>query len=269
MKNRNAFLISSILHIFLLGILIVNFNFSKPKPIIMAAHEASEPIHAITVDQTKIDQQIKHLKNIEHRKKQAEEQRIKRLQRQAQQAAQKTKQEEQKLASLDEKRRQYEAKQKQEKAEAIRRENAEKTRLESIKKQREAEELERKMRAEESEMLEKQIKEEQKQLALAQAKRWQTEIDKYTALITHAIGRHWIQPDNLTEDISCVLLIKLSPSGEVIDVNLVTSSGDSILDRSATNAVHKASPLPVPSDPELFAKFREIRLKVKPEGYII
>jgi colicin import membrane protein len=62
--------------------------------------------------------------------------------------------------------------------------------------------------------------------------------------------------------------VRLGDGGEVLDVKLVRSSGYSQLDNSATAAVYKASPLPVPGDPELFEKFREIRLLVKPQGYL-
>jgi colicin import membrane protein len=48
--------------------------------------------------------------------------------------------------------------------------------------------------------------------------------------------------------------VRLAADGSVIDVAILTSSGDDIFDRSAENAVNSASPLPVPSDKELFAR---------------
>lgn len=109
---------------------------------------------------------------------------------------------------------------------------------------------------------------EQQQLSQAQQRQWQTQIEKYTALIAHAVGKQWLVPEGVQDDISCVLLIRLAPNGEVLDVKLARSSGDALLDRSASSAVYKASPLPVPSEPELFDKFREIRLLVRPQGYL-
>jgi colicin import membrane protein len=38
------------------------------------------------------------------------------------------------------------------------------------------------------------------------------------------------------------------------------------LDCSAIATVYKVSPLPVPTEPELFDKMREISLTVQPEG---
>jgi colicin import membrane protein len=46
----------------------------------------------------------------------------------------------------------------------------------------------------------------------------------------------------------------------------VSSSGDAVFDRSAENAVRKASPLPVPQDKVLFNKdFRVFAFVFKPE----
>jgi colicin import membrane protein len=47
---------------------------------------------------------------------------------------------------------------------------------------------------------------------------------------------------------------------------VVSSSGDPIFDRSAENAVSKASPLPVPQDKSLFNdEFRVFTFVFKPE----
>ena len=51
-----------------------------------------------------------------------------------------------------------------------------------------------------------------------------------------------------------------------MEVSLIRSSGDPILDRSAQTAIYKASPLPVPADPTTFNLFREISLTVRPEN---
>jgi colicin import membrane protein len=55
------------------------------------------------------------------------------------------------------------------------------------------------------------------------------------------------------------------PGGEVADVRIVQSSGNEIFDRQAEAAVKKASPLPVPADPRLFEKVREINFIFAPE----
>ena len=91
------------------------------------------------------------------------------------------------------------------------------------------------------------------------------EVDKYKALIVNAIGRHWILPDNADSALSSQFRIRLAPDGAVLEVSLTRSSGDALLDRSAQTAIYKASPLPVPTDSETFALFRDISLTVRPE----
>jgi colicin import membrane protein len=277
-NQKTAFFISLGIHSLLLGFFLFSVNWMTPKhPVLEASEVSPEPIRAITLSQDKLEKQIKAIKTEETEKKHAEETRVKRLEEKAKQAAAETSEEKQRLAELTEKRRkevleqQEEAVKAKQQLEKVQREQAaEKARLEKLKKQRQEEEIERQLRSEEAEWLAKEMQKEQQTLAAATANQAdQSEIDKYTALITHAIGRHWIRPDSVVGDISCILFIRLSPNGEVLDVNLVTSSGDPLLDRSATAAVRKASPLPVPDSPELFPKFREIRLKVKPEGYLM
>jgi len=93
------------------------------------------------------------------------------------------------------------------------------------------------------------------------------EIDKYKALIIQAIASEWIVPENIDENSTCKLLVTVAPKGIVISVQLIESSGNALLDRSAKTAVLKASPLPVP-DGVLFENFRTIRLTVKPQGMV-
>ena len=92
------------------------------------------------------------------------------------------------------------------------------------------------------------------------------EVDKYKALIIGAISRQWILPENADSRMSSQFRIRLAPNGVVLDVSLMRSSGDPILDHSAQSAIYKASPLPVPTDPDAFNMFREISLTVRPEN---
>lgn len=96
----------------------------------------------------------------------------------------------------------------------------------------------------------------------------QSQVDKYAALIQQVISQQWNVPDDVQKDQIGKLLVRLAPGGVVLSVDIIQSSGNLALDRSARIAVLKASPLPVPSDPALFAKFRELRLTVEPQGII-
>jgi colicin import membrane protein len=92
------------------------------------------------------------------------------------------------------------------------------------------------------------------------------EVDKYKAKILNAIGRQWILPEEISPELSSQFRIRLAPDGSVLSVSLSKSSGDPRLDRSAESAILKASPLPVPSDMDVFNVFRDITLTVRPEN---
>jgi colicin import membrane protein len=87
-----------------------------------------------------------------------------------------------------------------------------------------------------------------------------------TAAIQQKVNNRWIKPISSRKGLNCTIRVKLLPSGDVMDASVIRSSGDSVFDRSAENAVRKASPLPVPKDRELFAKsFRTFVFEFKPE----
>jgi colicin import membrane protein len=71
---------------------------------------------------------------------------------------------------------------------------------------------------------------------------------------------------NVSQGLKCTIQVKLLSSGVVMDAIVISGSGDPVFDRSAENAVRKASPLPVPSDKNLFnAKFRPLTLVFDPD----
>ncbi len=111
-------------------------------------------------------------------------------------------------------------------------------------------------------MLDEDIKLKGKQLREAQGV-----VNKYQALIIQAISEHWLVPPQANKKLYCLLMIRLSPGGMVLDVQVTKSSGDPALDSSARAAVLKASPLPVPKG-EGFEPFRQFVLKVKPENVV-
>ncbi len=118
-----------------------------------------------------------------------------------------------------------------------------------------AQELKNQMIAEQKQM--QDLKQQQQQM--------QGVIDKYRALIQQAIQQHWIVPDGVMNKTMAILAIRLAPDGTVISVNIVKSSGNDALDRSAIAAVYKAQPLPLPNDATLFNNFRNLELTVKPQ----
>ena len=112
------------------------------------------------------------------------------------------------------------------------------------------------------------MQQEQKRLAATMTQQMHGVVDKYKALILQTISQHWIVPTNADKKLTAELLIRLAPGGLVLDVQLIKSSGDAALDRSARAAVFNASPLPVPTDSDAFTAFRQFVLKVKPENVL-
>ncbi|MGH8512213.1 MAG: cell envelope integrity protein TolA, partial [Gammaproteobacteria bacterium] len=90
----------------------------------------------------------------------------------------------------------------------------------------------------------------------------QSEINKYIKLIRTQIGNTFKYPER---GLSCELLVKMVPGGDVVDAKVIRSSGNAVFDRQAEIAVRKASPLPVPDDPRLFRQLREIQFVFEPE----
>lgn len=233
-----------------------------------------QPIQAVSVDSQEVMAEISRLKSERLKKQQAEEQRQKRLAQRAEEARLKRIQEQKKLDQI---------KRDAAKAERDRtlRLEQEKKRLAQLAKQKAAEEKELADVKAKAEALKQKHEEEQKKLAALKQKeldeakakeaaarqhRVAGEVNKYKALIVGAIGQQWIVPDRSDRTLSSQFRIKLAPNGAVLEVSLMRSSGDPILDRSAQTAIYKASPLPVPTDPELFNMFRDISLTVRPES---
>jgi colicin import membrane protein len=84
----------------------------------------------------------------------------------------------------------------------------------------------------------------------------------YIFAIQQTIVRNWVRPPTAIEGLECIVNVRQLPGGEVISVTIGTCNGDSTVRRSIEAAVHKASPLPAPSDPGVFD--RNLRLEFRP-----
>lgn len=185
-----------------------------------------------------------------------EAQRIEELKKKKEELLQQQAEEEKKLIELNKKKAQEHAK-----AEKLKAEKAamEKLRADKAAAQAKAD-LERKRQADAAAAQRAAAAQNAERQALIAG-----EVDKYKALIVNAIGRNWILPENVDSSLTSKFRIRLGADGTVLDVALIVSSGDPLLDRSAQNAIYKASPLPVPSDADTFNLFRDISLTVSPK----
>jgi len=128
--------------------------------------------------------------------------------------------------------------------------------------------FEKVLREQAEKSLREQLLDEEIKLQGQQSRQAQGEVNKYKALILQAISENWIVPPQANKKLFCELMIRMAPGGMVLDVQVSKSSGDPALDSSARAAVLKSSPLPVPKDSEAFESFRQFVLKVKPENII-
>ena len=92
------------------------------------------------------------------------------------------------------------------------------------------------------------------------------EAEQAKLAIKQKVNRSWIRPASATAGLKCTIRVRLLSDGTVMDAEVISSSGDEDFDRSAENAVNKASPLPVPKDKELFAReFRSFQFLFNPK----
>lgn len=90
------------------------------------------------------------------------------------------------------------------------------------------------------------------------------QIDGYVDKIKAKIKSKVILPPDLSGNPQAEFDVILMPTGEVLDIKLTRSSGSSAYDSAVERAIAKAVPLPLPPDPALFSKFRNLHLKFRP-----
>ena len=250
-KNPGVLVWAVIIHVLAFAAIGISFKSSEPK---ISAVKQVRVIEAVAIDESKIEEELNKLKKADKRKKREQ----KRLQDKAKKAKSDRRKEEKKLRALKKKQKEQERLNKKKRIKENKRLAAfEKKRKEQERKQKEAEDKLNKLEKERKEkqaQLEKE--EQQRQAIIAQKKRAaeqkkraayeQSEVAKYKGLIRSQITRNWIFPARYQKGMKCKILVRLIPSGDVVSVRIIQSSGNSAFDRSVEMAVNKASPLPVP-----------------------
>ncbi len=153
----------------------------------------------------------------------------------------KRKQEEEKKRAEEQKRQQA-LKEKQEQEQKLAREK-ELERLKELREQRLRERQER----ERVQKQQEQERELQETLAREQQQAQQDAVDhdiatSYAGVLQRLVENRWTRPASARKGMQATLRIQLLPTGELISVQIVTSSGDGAFDRSATQAVEQAAP---------------------------
>ncbi|HSB94898.1 MAG TPA: cell envelope integrity protein TolA [Spongiibacteraceae bacterium] len=135
-----------------------------------------------------------------------------------------------------------------------------------VQRKKQQEDLARKQREQaEKAALAKAMAAEEDAMAAANS---QEAITSYQAVIQRAVQNNWSRPPSARVGMKCILMVQLIPTGEVVDVQLVKSSGDDAFDRSAITAVKKAGQFPELKNlkPAEFEKnFRRLTMPFTPE----
>jgi colicin import membrane protein len=96
--------------------------------------------------------------------------------------------------------------------------------------------------------------------------------DSYAALIKRTVEGYWSRPASARKNMQVELAIRLVPTGDVVGVEVIRSSGNTSFDRSAVLAVKKAGRFPELKDmpSNVFEEyFRSFTLVFKPEDLLL
>lgn len=87
--------------------------------------------------------------------------------------------------------------------------------------------------------------------------------------IYELVRQNWSRPPSARNGMQAKLLVELIPTGEVVGVNLVESSGNGAFDRSAEQAVRSARRFEVPQENSIFeSHFRQFYFLFQPEDLL-
>lgn len=175
-------------------------------------------------------------------------------------------QERDKQKKVAEQKRQDDLKKKAD-ADAKKKKQAEKERLkkEQLAKEKAEQEKQKKLQEERQKELDEALKEEE---ALLLEEEYAIEAQSYVALIADRIEQKWSRPPSARKGMLCKLRLQLVPTGRVVNVNIIQSSGNDAFDRSAVQAVKRAESFPEIKEMslELFEReFRQFTMTFSPE----
>ncbi|MFY9178770.1 MAG: TonB family protein [Venatoribacter sp.] len=193
-------------------------------------------------------------------------------QREQEQAAAKKRQEElkkqQEIKQKAEAEQRLKDQQERERLEKQRKAQAEQQRAEEQRRQEQAlqEQLKRE-REEAQRKAQEDARQKAQEEARKQAERAASITADYVTQIRAQVSSVWRYPSTVRPEQKVKVAIRLVPTGEVVQVHILQGSGNIALDRSVEQAIHKASPLPVPDDIRIFEQqFRNLTMEFRPEN---
>jgi len=189
----------------------------------------------------------------EERRAQELEQQRQAQQEEVQRIEQEREKEEQELAALEQQRQSA-----AEELEELKRQQEETARQRSEQQKREAEQAETERARQEAEAQADAIRDRDEQLR----SRALSEMAKFTEPIKQKVERNWVRIGDDSNSEAGVL-VEVDPSGVVVSAEITRSSGSKQFDRSVLHAIRKASPLPIPKDPEIYDYIRRFNFSFR------
>lgn len=285
MQYRYLFL-SILLHAILITVLFFNFEYETVKPanilssvkVKVEEHPVSnktdidDELKAAMFSESELSQEIEKINAIEREKIEKEQRALNNLRKEQKTSRLKREKEEKRLKDLKDSYKKQNQKNKkinnelseqQKKIAALKKEaqnlKLEQDKLKAEKKKIQDEALALKKEKDKIENLERE------RIAKEEA-RVNTEVGKYAALIKNKVGQNWATTAANAQDLASIMAITTSDAGEILDVKLIKSSGNTTFDRAAELAVLKSSPLPMPADGKVREKFKSFNFTFKPDS---
>ncbi|MDH5473840.1 MAG: cell envelope integrity protein TolA [Gammaproteobacteria bacterium] len=253
--------LSIALHVVLLVVLSISLTHNAPK---LPSRPQVNTVQAVVVDANRVNTELEKLKQAEANEIKKEESRKKQLEKEMQKARDARKQEEKRLADIKTKQKQHEQAEKEKQKKLAAEHKKKEQELAALEQQRKAEqeklaEIENK-RKQEEEAARRKIEQAELQRQLLEEERRQAELNsrldklrvQYIKSIEQKVARNWLPPVKMQPGWSCEVSVKQNPLGEVTSVKMLNCTGSSAFNSTVERAVKKASPLPLPPDPQVF-----------------
>jgi len=269
-KNIIPVSMAVLLHVIILGSMIVAFDYARPTPFTPLAVQATL-LTEIPENQTPprvepepepepepvIEEPEPEPDNSAELRRQAEEEKRRLDALLEQERLEKIRQQEAEAEKKRREREEAERKKREEEDKERKRKEAERQREEDIRRQRE-----------ENERLRRELENEQRQAEIDAESQRMAAVDSgalavYTAQIRQKIERNWSAPASAGAELKCSVRVRQVRGGEVVGVTILSCNGDDAVRRSVEAAVYRSSPLPEPSDPNLFDRNILLNLSIR------
>lgn len=279
-KNIIPVSMAVLLHVVIFGSMIMAYEYARPTPFTPLAVQATlvtevpetkslppvvepEPEPEPVVEEPEPEPIIEEPEpepepdNSEELRRQAEEEKRRQDALIEQERLEKLRQQEEEAERKRKEREEAERKKREEEEKERKRIDAERQRQEDIRRQREENErLRREMEASERQA---EIDAESERLAAVDS----GELAVYMAQIRQKIERNWSAPASAGAELKCSVRVRQVPGGEVTGVTILSCNGDDAVRRSVEAAIWRSSPLPEPSNPNLFDRNILLNLSIR------